>query len=219
MPFPLPEKMNTVSSVTTIEASQHLIHIFNTTFLESFHTCLKGGADEPFYSPALSHNQPAIIYFRDDYLSSALHEIAHWVIAGEQRRKLADYGYWYEADGRDAEKQQQFEKVEIKPQAIECLFHLAAGFSFQVSVDNLALPNYDRTPFTKAVERQAYNYCCLSHEPQGKANAQTDYKKSTLPDRAYLFIEALLLYRGLKFSTKHQVINWLQQALVKSDHP
>ena len=69
----------------------------------------------PIYLPAdAAHPRHRIIFARGFY-ASALHEpeIAHWCIAGEQRRLLelitTDYGYWYEPDGRDAITQAAFE--------------------------------------------------------------------------------------------------------------
>lgn len=53
------------------------------------------------------------------------------------RREQVDFGYWYCPDGRDAMTQSQFEDVEVKPQAFEWLFCVAAGFPFNVSCDNL----------------------------------------------------------------------------------
>ncbi len=53
------------------------------------------------------------------FYASALHEIAHWCIAGENRCQQVDYGYWYEPNGRSEERQFEFEKVEVKPQALE----------------------------------------------------------------------------------------------------
>lgn len=64
-------------------------------------------------------------------------EMSHWCVAGKARRGLSDFGYWYAPDGRTAAQQQAFERVEIKPQALECLFTLACGRQFQVSQDNL----------------------------------------------------------------------------------
>jgi elongation factor P hydroxylase len=54
-----------------------------------------------------------------DYLASALHEVAHWCLAGVERRKLEDYGYWYSPDGRSRGEQSAFENVEARPQALE----------------------------------------------------------------------------------------------------
>ena len=75
--------------------------------------------------------------FAHGFYASALHEIAHWLVAGSQRRLSEDYGYWYCPDGRDATQQAEFESVEVKPQAIEWALSVAAGFDFNVSVDNL----------------------------------------------------------------------------------
>lgn len=58
-------------------------------------------------------------------------------VAGKARREQVDFGYWYCPDGRDAMTQSQFEDVEVKPQAFEWLFCVAAGFPFNVSCDNL----------------------------------------------------------------------------------
>lgn len=94
------------------------------------------GDFEPEYFPA-TPDQLARIQFAHGFFNSALHEISHWCIAGEQRRLLPDLGYWYAPDGRTQEQQTLFEQVEIKPQAIEWLFAQAFGRKFRVSLDNL----------------------------------------------------------------------------------
>ena len=48
---------------------------------------LVGGFDEPLYLPA-TDSRAAEIRFRSDYPSSALHEVAHWCLAGARRRAL-----------------------------------------------------------------------------------------------------------------------------------
>ena len=116
---------------------QDLIKLFNDLFLESEQTELCGGYDEPLYIPQSDTQLLNQIIFRQDYYSSALHEIAHWCIASKERRKLVDYGYWYKPDGRIAAEQQLFEEVEAKPQALEWTFSVAAGIKFRVSADNL----------------------------------------------------------------------------------
>ena len=98
---------------------------------------LIGGFDEPLYLPA-TDSRAAEIRFRSDYPSSALHEVAHWCLAGEHRRALEDYGYWYEAD-RSATAQRAFESVEARPQALEWVFSRAVGCAFRVSADNLSI--------------------------------------------------------------------------------
>jgi elongation factor P hydroxylase len=99
-----------------------LITIFNHLFDAPENTVLIGGAQEPLYIPGNDKNR---IYFRFDYFASALHEVAHWCLAGKKRRQSEDYGYWYKPDGRDAAWQVRFEEVEVKPQALECIFSAA----------------------------------------------------------------------------------------------
>lgn len=116
--------------------SDDLIMLFNATFAH-YQTVLMGGADEPLYQPASESSGRHQIHFRADYFRSALHEIAHWCVAGPERRLLEDYGYWYSPDGRNAEQQAAFEQVEVTPQAYELLFCAACGHPFNVSLDNL----------------------------------------------------------------------------------
>ncbi len=138
----------------SIIRAEHIIGLFNVLFEEKYHTRLLGGVQEPYYIP-LGHwsgqlpdafiSQTGIkpcsdyhyVCFTKDYVRSALHEIAHWVIAGRQRRLQLDYGYWYYPDGRSEQQQKQFEQVELLPQAIEWLFCDAAQLPFSPSMDNL----------------------------------------------------------------------------------
>ncbi|MBF7072515.1 elongation factor P hydroxylase [Glaciecola sp. MH2013] len=120
------------------QKSTDLIKLFNECFRESENTILVGNADEPVYLPASNGESFDRVIFTKDYFSSALHEIAHWCVAGKQRRRLVDYGYWYLPDGRDAEQQKRFEQVEVTPQAIECAFSKASAIKFRVSIDNLS---------------------------------------------------------------------------------
>ena len=121
-----------MSSAEAIDAHQ-LMRLFNREFAVSDATELLGGAAEPYYQPGSPHR----IYFRADYVRSALHEVAHWCVAGRCRRQLADYGYWYSPDGRDAGQQQAFFAVEARPQAVERCFCEATGIPFSPSVDNV----------------------------------------------------------------------------------
>ncbi|MFN3714258.1 MAG: elongation factor P hydroxylase [Alcanivoracaceae bacterium] len=134
--------------------STDLEHLFNTCFLASQGTRLVGGAAEPFYAPA-TPDHPATIFYTRDYFRSALHEIAHWCVAGRARRRLPDFGYWYAADGRDADQQARFQQVETRPQAFELLFCAAVGHPFRVSLDNLSGDATDPGPFEEAVWRRA----------------------------------------------------------------
>jgi len=135
-----------------------LMRIFDACFYESHQTRLLRGTEEPLYLPADMHAPYHRIYFAHGYYSSALHECAHWLIAGEERRLLEDYGYWYAPDGRTAEQQAQFYKVEVKPQAIECLLSEAASFPFRVSSDNLDGDSSGEKAFEAAVYAQAQHY-------------------------------------------------------------
>lgn len=161
-----------------------IIGLFDQLFRERLNTRLLGGAEEPIYIPAglttagagLSSVEPYHrLYFRHDYLSSALHESAHWCIAGAQRRAQLDFGYWYSPDGRSTEQQQLFEQAEIRPQALEWMFSVACGQRFRVSADNLASGQGASRDFVQAIVGQAQSWCT----------------GDSLPPRGRLFIEAL----------------------------
>ena len=146
--------------------------LFRDCFAMTEATVLVGGASEPFFQPG----NPSQIHFREDYVRSALHEVAHWCVAGRRRRQLADYGYWYSPDGRDAGQQQAFFAVEARPQAIEWFFCEAIGIPFSPSVDNV----------------------CAQIEPQqlrrfeGRIQEWCDQCERTgLPPRAARFVTAL----------------------------
>ncbi|PVZ85541.1 elongation factor P hydroxylase [Serratia sp. S1B] len=115
-----------------------LIEIFNQCFSKDYNTRLVKGDDEPIYLPADDQFSYHRVIFAHGYYASGMHEISHWCIAGAERRKLVDFGYWYCPDGRDEQTQKQFEVVEINPQALEWMFCVAAGFPFNVSCDNLS---------------------------------------------------------------------------------
>lgn len=135
------------------EQTTWLITLFNDLFHKQNVTLVHAkdlGKNEPEYLPAIQsneHTHPAKICFAHGFFASALHEISHWTIAGSKRRLLNDFGYWYAPDGRNEQQQQSFEKVEIKPQAIECLLTLACHRSFKVSQDNL-FANFDTSNST-----------------------------------------------------------------------
>ncbi len=136
---------------------QQLIDIFNTCFSGEYNTHLVKGDDEPIYLPADEESPHHRVIFAHGYYASAMHEISHWCIAGEERRKQVDFGYWYCPDGRDALTQSQFEAVEIKPQALEWMFCVAAGFPFNVSCDNL---EGDCEPDRMIFQRKVRDRCC-----------------------------------------------------------
>lgn len=134
-----------------------LIFHFNQWF--SHHdTILVRGEHEPEYF-AKTDSEPAKIMFAHGFFASCLHEISHWCVAGKKRRQLNDFGYWYAPDGRNEQQQADFEKVEIVPQAIECLLTLSCGKRFGVSQDNL-FADFDtsQSTFANDVKRQAIHF-------------------------------------------------------------
>ena len=124
-----------------------VVSVFNGLFAESYQTRLVGGASEPLYEyvPGGVH----VIHFRADYVSSALHEVAHWCLAGSHRRQIEDYGYFYESE-RNQKQQCQFQQVERTPQALEWVFSIAAGMPFRISLDNFGA--VDPIPFGEQVK-------------------------------------------------------------------
>lgn len=150
------------------------IEHLNREVMPALQTRLVGGFAEPFYQ-APAGTAPAEVQFTRDYERSALHELAHWCIAGDARLKQDDYGYWYAPDGRTGDQQQQFFKVEIKPQALERHFCEALGMPFDVSVDNLENIDIDGIEtFKHDVERQ-----------------YTHYTSTGLPERASVIYQCL----------------------------
>jgi elongation factor P hydroxylase len=156
---------------------QSIIQLFDSLFLKTENTQLFGGANEPLYIPSSSETVPHQLIFRENFVSSALHEIAHWCIAAKVRRLQQDFGYWYQPDGRTVDEQLKFESVEVKPQALEWIFSNACGQKFTPSADNLiALEDLaDDTAFKQALVQQAQDWC----------------KFKQLPPRAKIFIDAL----------------------------
>ena len=143
-----------------------LCALFDELFLASENTRLVQGGDEPVYLPADAGCPEHRIVFRLDYAPSALHEIAHWCIAGAARRQLLDYGYWYSPDGRDAPTQREFERLEARPQALEWLLNEACGMRFRPSVDNLHGAPGDLPAFAAAIAREAAAYCVNGLPPR-----------------------------------------------------
>lgn len=137
---------------------EDLIHIFNACFSETHQTRLVRGTDEPLYLPMSDEAPYHSVIFANGFFSSALHECAHWLIAGPERRQRIDYGYWYIPDGRTEAQQDAFQAVEVKPQALEWILSDAAGYTFQFSIDNLNGPPLDTEQFKANVRAQVARY-------------------------------------------------------------
>ena len=152
--------------------ARQLMGLFNREFLAGDKTELIGGAPEPYYEPGAPHR----IHFRADFVRSALHEVAHWCVAGRRRRQLPDYGYWYSPDGRDADQQQAFFVVEARPQAVERCFCEAIGIAFSPSVDNVGA--HIEPPQLRRFEARIQEWC-------------DQFERTGLPSRAARFVTAL----------------------------
>jgi elongation factor P hydroxylase len=160
--------------------TQDIITLFNLCFESSHNTQLIRGGDEPIYVPASKTCSYHQVVFAHNFYSSALHEIAHWLVAGPKRRQQLDYGYWYLPDGRNEQQQRAFEQVEVKPQAIEWILSAASGHSFQPSVDNLggAEPSVEqRQAFVRDIHAQVLTFF-----------------DAPFPDRMQSMVQALLAY-------------------------
>lgn len=179
--FPLALRdLKSHNSVPMTHNPDDLIMLFNDLFRENNRTILVRGSDEPEYLPAVEAGDVCQVIFAHGYFASALHEISHWCIAGAQRRTLRDYGYWYCPDGRSATQQQAFEQVEVKPQALEWLFSVAAQARFHISVDNLSGEG--------AADEAGF---------RGKVRAQANrYLEHGMPARARAFFDTLRLFYG-----------------------
>ena len=153
-----------------------LKNIFDSQFGQSHNTRLVRGDDEPIYLPANETCGYHQVIFAHGFYASALHEIAHWLVAGEARRLQEDYGYWYCPDGRDKTQQAEFEKVEVKPQAIEWALSVSAGFNFNVSVDNLNGEQSCRFSFQQNVHAKVIELI------EGGFNSRTEQLLKALAD-------------------------------------
>lgn len=164
-----------------------LITLFANCFLSSHNTILVRGDDEPIYLPKDDNSPFHRIVFAHGFFASALHEISHWLIAGDKRRELVDFGYWYEPDGRTKEQQALFQVVEIKPQALEWILSKACMFPFRVSNDNLNGQTADTALFKQNIYNQVMMYC-----------------QNGLPERAAHLRKALCHFYGTDLSLKSE---------------
>ena len=153
--------------------AEDICGVFHACFEHEYQTRLLGGATEPLYEPVSNESPWHSIFFREDFTSSALHEVAHWCIAGKSRRRQLDFGYQYEGQ-RDVAGQRAFEALEAKPQGLEWIFSVAAGVPFRVSCDNFDERVLDLDGFREKVRAAAREWLARG-----------------LPERAGRFAEAL----------------------------
>lgn len=133
--------------------------VFEKEFGSSHNIILCGGAEEPVYLPAGPTQAVNQLFYTRDYPASALHELAHWCLASLQQLAQKDWGHWYVPDGRSAEQQRTFQRVEARVQAVEWALSLAAGRPFRESSDNLSGECIDDEPFKDAIYAQALRFC------------------------------------------------------------
>jgi hypothetical protein len=156
----------------TEPTAARIAQVFNAQFLVTHNTMMSGGAAEPLYEPAVG-SQPSRILFTYDYPASALHEAAHWCLAGRARRGLRDYGYWYVPGPRNTQQRREFFAAEAPVQALEAIFAQACNVRFVVSADDFAASPEELEEFTGHIEQRI---------------AQ---RRQRLPERARSFAEAL----------------------------
>lgn len=125
-----------------------IVQMFADCFTAHFNTQLLGGATEPLYRPACP-GEPALLMFREDYPASALHEVAHWCIAGATRRQKEDFGYHYICAPRSSMQQREFFSAELRTQSLERFFADVLGLTFKPSADNFEA---DVDAFAKAID-------------------------------------------------------------------
>jgi elongation factor P hydroxylase len=152
MPSRVEHSSSAMSYVTGDACDQKLANAIEDAFAHCFrashNTILVGGADEPLYQPATA-DQPAKLHYRADFPASALHEAAHWCIAGEARRQQEDFGYRYIGGPRTDAQQAAFFRLELHAQSLERRFAQASGLGFRPSADNL---DADLSGFSQAID-------------------------------------------------------------------
>jgi len=152
---------------------------FNHLFGQCYRVQMIGGGAEPEYLPPTA-TTPGYVRYRSDYAHSALHEAAHWCVAGSRRRQQVDYGYWYQPPPRDESAQRAFARVEARVQALEAILTAAAGMVFQVSLDDVDNLCSFEADFTEAVSTERARWwlrglppraeklrCALAQLPRG----------------------------------------------------
>lgn len=144
------------------ECCHYLISVFAGVFPS---LRIEGGVEEPFYM-APKENVNATIYFRSNYPRSLLHEIAHYCLAGDRRRCIDDFGYWYSPCGRTAEEQQRFELAEARPQGLEKALCEIVGLKFSPSLDDFS----GRPPSTLFLQQLDIAYQEMQKSPPPTAN-------------------------------------------------
>lgn len=181
-PAPAPVAVGRACRPAAVLGHLDIARLFNDVF-RGHRVTMVGSHDEPLYLPAQGPRPAEVRYVRD-YAASALHEAAHWCTAGAARRRLVDYGYDYTPPPRDRERRIRFYRVELMPQAVECLFAAAAGVRFTPSVDDPAAPVAEIDAFGERIRARV-----------------RELRQAGLPPRAARFESALAQAR--RVPTRH----------------
>ena len=88
-------------------------------------------------------------------------ELSHYCLAGNRRRQLDDFGYWYFPCGRTTEEQVLFEQVEARPQGLEKAMCEAIGIKFSPSLDDFS----GRPPATEFLDNLESVYQEMTQNP------------------------------------------------------
>ncbi len=173
-----------------------LADCFNATLGLRYGVRCVGGFNEPEYLPGLAQcatltatpRKLAQLRYTQDYAASALHEIAHWCIAGDRRRQLVDFGYAYQPPPRDPVLQERFFVSELSVQALEALFAMATGVHFAPSADN-----FDCSPGALAAFASAVNarLCWLCNVQRHQMEGLGSLAQNRAPNRARQYLDAL----------------------------
>ena len=109
---------------------QLIIELFEQQFFDRFNTRLEAGASEPVYLPASGDCAWHRLCFREDYISSALHETAHWCIAGLERLKLEDFASLFFHNNKNNTSYRELENPHIH----QVFFHHSLKFQIMHQV-------------------------------------------------------------------------------------
>ena len=163
---------------------REIARLFNSTFEVEYGVVMSGGYSEPLYLPGEQLGEgKSHVRYTYDHASSALHEASHWCMAGRARRKLVDYGYFYDPPPRSEVTQRRFEYFELDAQALEYLLSRSADIPFHVSLDDVGTTLEAAYLFRCRVERRA-----------------RDWLMSGLPPRAALFMNRLACNKSVRFA-------------------
>ncbi len=145
-----------------------LAEVFNLSFGDTYNVRCLGGFSQPEYLTAMQTQGSAQLRYTRDYAASALHEIAHWCVAGKDRLALNDFGYGYLPPPRDKATQQRFFALEFKVQVLEAWFASGTGVRFVASADNFDCSDEARNAFAQQITTAVQAYTLADVPPRAQ---------------------------------------------------